>query len=298
MPSPESAQIRAGFVANQEAPETPLAIMRQEWEAGASQVVLPPGITVSPVDAGGVHAEWISNPTAALQHVLLFLHGGGYNAGSCITHRELAARLSLAANIRVLLLDYSLAPENPFPAAIEDVAAGYRWLLEGGIVPEQVVIGGDSAGGGLALATLVWLRDHGVPLPAAGVLLSPWLDLTLTGPSFQTRAAVDPLGSYKGFQRAVGYYLGTSDPTHPLASPLFADLRDLPPLLVQVGEHELLLSDSTRLAERAREAGVEVKLEVWEAMWHVWHAWAGTLPEGQQAIERIGAFIREQLGIS
>jgi epsilon-lactone hydrolase len=193
------------------------------------------------------------------------------------------------------LLDYRLAPEHPCPAALEDAVAGYRWLLERGVRPEQIVIGGDSSGGGLALATLVRLREQGVALPAAGVLLSPWVDLTIAGPSIQTRAAIDPLVSPESLRLAAGYYLGGADPRMTLASPLYADLRGLPPLLIQAGDHEVLLSDATRLAEQARAAGVDVTLDVWDEMWHVWQAWAEILPEGQQAIERIGAFIRRQL---
>jgi monoterpene epsilon-lactone hydrolase len=295
MTSPESRQIRATLVNDRETHHIPLAVQRREWHDAAAQVVLPPDISVTPVDAGGVAGEWLSSPAASQDQVLLYLHGGGYNAGSCLTHRDLAARLCLASGVRVLQLDYRLAPENPFPAAVEDAAAGYQWLLERGFQPEQIVIGGDSSGGGLALAALLWLRDHGVALPAAGVVLSPMTDLALEGPSMQTRAALDPMISRESLARAVGYYIGDRDPKMPLASPLYADLRGLPPLLIQVGDHEILLSDSTRLAERAQAAGVDVTLEVGEELWHVWQAWAGGLPEGQQAIERIGAFIRQRL---
>jgi acetyl esterase/lipase len=205
--------------------------------------------------------------------------------------------LCLASGRRVLLIEYRLAPEHPFPAAIEDVSKAYQWLLASGIAPEQIVIGGDSAGGGLALAALLWLRDREVVLPGAVVLISPWLDLALTGPSLYTRAEVDPLCSIEGLQIAASYYLGNADSKTPMASPLYGDLHGLPPLLIQVGDHEILLSDSTRLAEKAKAAGVDVRLEIWNAMWHVWHGWAATLPEAQQAIERIGAFIQQQLSL-
>jgi acetyl esterase/lipase len=207
----------------------------------------------------------------------------------------LAARLCLASKLRVLLIDYRLAPEHPFPAAVEDAGKAYQWLLASGIAPEQIVIGGDSAGGGLALSTLLWLRERDVALPGATVLISPWLDLALTGPSLHTRAEVDPLCSIEGLRLAASYYLGSTDAKTPLASPLYGDLHGLPPLLIQVGDHEILLSDSTRLAEKAKAAGVDVSLEIWNEMWHVWHGWAATLPEAQQAIERIGAFIQQQL---
>ncbi len=295
MASPESRQIRATFGNDRETVDVPLAVERQAWQAAAEQTALPPGITIAPVDAGGVPGEWVGNPEAELQQALLLLHGGGYNAGSCVTHRELAARLCVASGARVLLIDYRSAPEDPFPAAVEDAAAAYQWLLEYGLSPEQIIIGGDSAGGGLALATMVWARDHGVALPVAGVLLSPWVDLALAGPTMETRAAVDPMVSAASLRRAAKWYLGDGDPKQPLASPLYAEMHGLPPLLLLVGDDEVLLSDSTRLAERARDAGVDVTLDVWEGMWHVFPAFAGTLPEGRQAIERIGAFIRQKL---
>jgi acetyl esterase/lipase len=198
----------------------------------------------------------------------------------------------------VLLLDYRLAPEHPFPAAVHDTVAAYQWLLACGTPPEQIVMGGDSSGGGLALAAMLWLREHALAVPAAGVLLSPWLDLALTGSSIQSHATIDPLVSQESLRLAASYYMGDADPKTPLASPVYADLRGLPPLLIQVGAHEVLLSDSTRLAEQARAVGVDVTIEVWDAMWHVWHAWAEVLPEGKQAIERIGTFIRQQLARS
>lgn len=294
MASPESRVLRASFSSDPNPPEIPPATMRQEWEAAVADIELPPGITITPVAAGGVEGAWAEGPAAA-GSVLLFLHGGGYNAGSWFTHRELAARLCLASGARVFLPNYRLAPEHRCPAAIEDAAAGYQWLLGQGSDPEQIVIAGDSAGGGLALATLVWLREHGLALPAAGVLLSPWVDLTMSGSSVRSRATSDRLVSLRGLQRAATWYVGAGDPAQPWASPLYANLHNLPPLLIQADDHELLLSDATRLAEKARASGVEVTLEVWDEMWHVWQAWAGSLPEGQQAIERIGAFIRHHL---
>ncbi|HEY3230810.1 MAG TPA: alpha/beta hydrolase [Roseiflexaceae bacterium] len=295
MASSESEQIRATLVNDRETLDVPLAAQRQEWLAAAAQVQLPPDITIAPVDIAGMPGEWVNSPVVAPQRVLFYLHGGGYNAGSCVTHRDLAARLCLASGVRVLLLDYRLAPEHPFPAAVHDTVAAYQWLLARGIPPEQIVMGGDSSGGGLALAAMLWLREHALAVPAAGVLLSPWVDLALTGSSIQSHAAIDPLVSPESLRLAASYYMGDADPKTPLASPVYADLRGLPPLLIQVGAHEVLLSDSTRLAEQARAVGMDVTIEVWDAMWHVWHAWAEVLPEGKQAIQRIGAFIRQQL---
>jgi epsilon-lactone hydrolase len=298
MISSEGQQIRATLVNDRETLQVPLDVERHEWNEAAAQTTLPPNITIVPIDAAGVLGEWVSSPNAAAQAALYYLHGGGYTSGSCVTHRELAARICLASGLRVLLIDYRLAPEHPFPAGLEDAAAGYQWLLAQGIPPERIAIGGDSAGGGLAMATMLWLREHAVALPAAGVLLSAWADLALAGPSIQTRAEIDPLCSYAALQRASCWYLAGADPTHSFASPVYADLHGLPPLLIQVGDHEILLSDSTRLAERAQAKGVEVTLEVYNELWHVFQGWAGTLPEGQQAIERIGAFVRQKLGRS
>jgi acetyl esterase/lipase len=224
---------------------------------------------------------------------MLYLHGGGYVVGSIATHRGLAGRLSQAAAARVLLVDYRLAPEHPFPAAVDDAASAYRWLLAQGIESARLVIAGDSAGGGLTIATLVALRDAGVPLPAAAVCLSPWVDLEGSGDSVTTKAAADPLVQKDMLLQLGAWYLAGADPRTPLAAPLYADLRRLPPLLIQVGTAEILLDDATRLAEKATAAGVKVTLESWEDMIHVWQLFAPMLPEGQQAIERIGVFVQQ-----
>jgi acetyl esterase/lipase len=248
----------------------------------------------TPVNAGGVPAEWIVAPGAADDRVLLYLHGGGYVMGSINTHREMVARLSKSSGARALVLDYRLAPENPCPAAVDDATAAYRWLLSQGIKSSRIVIAGDSAGGGLTLATLVALRDAKVPLPAAGVCISPWTDMEGSGASMTTRAKVDPLVQKDMLVNMAKLYLGGNDPKSPLAAPLYADMRGLPPLLIHVGDAEVLLDDSTRVAERAKAVGVKVNLEIWPEMPHVWHLFAPMLPEGQQAIEKIGQFVREQ----
>jgi len=246
----------------------------------------------TPVNAGGVPAEWIAAPGAADDRVMLYLHGGGYVMGSIATHRELAARLSKASGARVLVIDYRLAPEHPFPAAVDDAVAAYRWLLAQNIQSSRIVVAGDSAGGGLTLATLVALRDAKVPLPAAGVCISPWVDMEGTGASMTTRAKADPVVQKQGLLGMAQLYLGGQDPKSPLAAPLHADLRGLPPLFIQVGDAETLLDDSTRVAEKAKIAGVKVDLEIWPEMPHVWHLFAPFLPEGQQAIEKIGQFVQ------
>ncbi|HEU4328239.1 MAG TPA: alpha/beta hydrolase [Roseiflexaceae bacterium] len=294
MPSPEQRRIRAQFSPGADTPEVPLEQARREWEEAAARAPLPPGVAAEALEIAGVPAEWIGTAGQTGGPVLLYLHGGGFTSGSCVTHRPLAAHLSQAA-MRVLLLDYRLAPEHPLPAGLEDAVAAYRWLLAGGVAPKRIALGGDSAGAALALGALLRLRDAGLPVPGAAVLLSPWLDLTLSGESIHTRAALDPLTTRAGLARAAELYLGGADPADPLASPLFGDLRGLPPLLIQSADHEVLLSDGVRLAERARRAGVDATLEVWDELWHVWHAWADELPEAREAIARAGAFLRARL---
>jgi acetyl esterase/lipase len=250
-------------------------------------------IRVEPVDAGGVRGEWVAAPNAGSARAVLYLHGGGYVIGSINTHRELCARIARAAAARVLVIDYRLAPEHPFPAAVEDAVAAYQWLI-GRVPPEAVAIGGDSAGGGLTLATLLALRDRGISLPAAGILLSPWTDLALTGESLATRASLDPMitAGAQGIRGMAQSYLGNADSRNPLVSPLYGDLTRLPPLLIQVGTSEVLFDDATRVDAKARAAGVDVTFEAWNEMIHVFQVFASLLPEGQQAIEKIGAFVQ------
>ena len=270
-----------------------VADRRQGFEMLVAKFPVAPDIACDKVDVAGVPAEWVVAPGAAADRVLLYLHGGGYVIGSVDTHRDLAGRLSRAAAARVLVLDYRLAPEHPYPAAVEDATTAYRWLLHNGATPARTVIAGDSAGSGLTVATLVVLRDTGDPLPAAGVCLSPWVDLEGIGASMTTKAGVDPIVQKPGLLWFASRYLGGADPRTPLAAPLYADLHDLPPLLIHVGTAETLLDDASRLAERAKAAGVTVTLEAWEDMIHVWHLFAAMLPEGQQAVDRVGEYVRQ-----
>jgi acetyl esterase/lipase len=269
----------------------------QQIRAGFEQmtVMLPvePDVKCEPVSAGGIKSEWVAAPGADADRAILYLHGGGYVIGSINTHRALAGRLSRAAKARVLLIDYRLAPEHPFPAAVEDSVAAYRYMLAQGTRPGRIVIAGDSAGGGLTIATLVAIKEAKLPMPAAGVGMSPWVDLEGVGDSMTTKASVDPMVQKDGLREMAQAYLGGKDPHTPLAAPLYADLSGLPPLLIQVGTSETLLDDSTRLAERARKSGVTVTLEPWENMIHVWQAFAPMLDEGQQAIDKIGVFVRK-----
>jgi acetyl esterase/lipase len=245
-----------------------------------------------PVTADGVPAEWIGAPGGPARPVILFLHGGSFNSGSIVSHRTLAGNVALAAGARALLIDYRLAPEHPFPAQIDDSLKAYNWLRAQGIPERQIVVAGDSAGGTLALALLVLLRDQRQPLPAAAVCLSPAPDLTFTSPSWTFNRTKDLMLDPRKEHTSVDLYLVGTDRRAPLASPTFADLHDLPPVLIQVGSHELLLSDAEGFAGRARAAGVDVTLEVWPGMQHEWQFAASFLPEGRRAIARVGEFIR------
>ena len=252
--------------------------------------------TYKRVNAGGVTAEWVTAEGAPESRVVLYLHGGGYIIGSTRTHRPLMAELSRASSARVLGLDYRLAPEHPFPAPIEDAVAAYRWLLNEGYDPARIAVAGDSAGGGLTVAALVQIRYVGLPMPGAAVCISPWVDMEGLGESMETRADADPMVGKEGLLLSAKTYLGGSDPRAPLAAPLYADLRGLPPTLIQVGDAEVLLDDSTRLAGIAREAGVHVEMDVWDDMIHVWHLFAPILPEGRQALSQAGEFIKKHTG--
>ena len=269
-----------------------LAERRGQYERAERVFPVPPEVKVEHVIAPPVLAEWLAAPGARDDAAVLYLHGGGYVIGSPRSHRHLDAAIGDAAKTRVLLPEYRLAPEHPFPAAVDDAVAAYRWLLERQIAPASIVIAGDSAGGGLTVATLLALRDARVPLPAAGVCISPWVDLTCGGGSYATRADVDPIVKRDGVAAMATAYLGGADAKTPLASPLFADLRGLPPLLIHVGDDEVLLDDSVQLAERARKAGVDATLDVWPKMVHVWHWFFPMLDEGHAAIDRIGAFVQ------
>ncbi|CAN5477144.1 N/A [soil metagenome] len=239
----------------------------------------PDGVAIERVDAGGVPSEWIVAEGAATDRAVLHLHGGAFVAGGLGSHRGFAAKLSETTGSAVLLVDYRLAPEAPFPAALDDAVAAYRWILDRGIDPAAVVVSGDSAGGGLAASLLVALRDQGQPLPAGAVLLSPWTDLALTGASHQSEDGRDPLCSTAMLDQSAEAYLDGADRTDPAASPLYADLSGLPPMLIHVGEVEVLRDDSVQLAERARAAGTPVELHVGAGMVHVWHLFADVVPE-------------------
>jgi len=264
---------------------------------GSGAIPLDDDVTVEPATLAGRAVEWITaGDVPADAATLLYFHGGGYCLGSLSSHRRHVANLSRASGLRCVHLDYRLAPEHPFPAAIGDAVAAHDALLASGADPDGIAIGGDSAGGGLAVAALVSMRDAGSPLPAAAVLLSPWVDLTLSGASHQSRAELDPMIDDRAMEALRGWYLGETPAEHPLASPLFADLHGLPPTLVDCGEAEVLHDDAIELAARLEAAGVDVDHQVWPEMVHVFQAFAGMAPEAQAGVDRIGAFLQAHLG--
>lgn len=270
--------------------------VRAEIDARAGKGIhIPRGAVSRELVAVTVPAEWIEPRKTASRRAILYLHGGGYTLCSPATHRGLAGRLALTCDARILLIAYRLAPDNPFPAALEDALIAYHWLLAEGISAEQIALGGDSAGGGLVLSTVVSLREAGETLPAALFLLSPWTDLTFSGESMRTRKKIDPMFGGDSGSSFAPAYVGTHDPAHPLISPLFADLHGLPPTLIQVGNDEILLSDSTRLEEKMKAMGVDARLEVWDGMWHVFQVFAPWVPESGQAIKNIGRFVSERI---
>jgi acetyl esterase/lipase len=275
--------------------EVDVAAMRLGMEGMVATSVLPEGTQCEPVDAGGVSAEWIEGPDIDRGRVLLYFHGGGYVVGSIATHRAMVAQIAAEAGMRALLIDYRLAPEHPFPAAVEDAVAAYRFLLDDGYKHDQIALGGDSAGGGLTLACLVSLREANEPLPEAAILLSPWVDLEGLGESMTTQAEADPMIDRDGLLKMSAMYLGGESARNPLAAPLYADLAGLPPLYIQAGTAETLLNDATRIEENARAAGVATEMDLYPDLIHVFQAFAPHVPESVEAIKKLGAYLRRQL---
>ena len=273
--------------------------MRQKSETSARFIKLPKGSHVEPLTVANRPAEWIraAHVSDAEKATILYIHSGAFCLEYSTNHREFASRLSQVSGCRVLALDYRLAPEHPYPAANEDCLAAYQWLLAEGIPAEKIVIGGDSAGGGLVLMTLLALRDAGEPRPAAAFLLSPLGgDLVhFDGDSYETRDKTDPLNTRESIQKFAALYWGAT-PIDERPVPIREELSGLPPLFIQMGDQEVTLSDATRLAERAKAVGVEVDLEVWEDMWHVFQGFAAFVPEAKESIEHIGEFVRCHLG--
>lgn len=276
-------------------PPKSIAAMREEYEQFSAALHVPEGVQREDAVAADRPVAWF-RPEGAGEGVIYYLHGGAYILGSMNTHTAIMSQVADAAKTPVLGMDYRLAPEHPHPAPVEDATAGYRWLLEQGHAPEQIAFMGDSAGGGLAVATMLKARDEGLPLPGAGVLFSAWTDMEGTGASMTSRAEEDPMIQHRDILQFAKLFLGDGDRRDPYAAPLHGDLRGLPPLLIQVGTAETLLDDSTRLAARAESAGVDVTLEIWEDMIHVWHRYGPALDEAVDAVNRAADFVRARLG--
>jgi acetyl esterase/lipase len=270
---------------------------RAAMEAASLGAPPPEGIAIEPTELGGRPAEWLVPDGVGRDAVVLYLHGGGYCSGSLNSHRDLAARIGIASGCAVATLGYRLAPEDPFPAAVTDAVAGYRQLVADGIAPGHIAVAGDSAGGGLVVALLLALRSEGTPLPAAAVCLSPWVDLTQSGTSYQELVDRDPMLSKEDLDVLATAYLAGTDPRTELASPLWADdMSGLPPFLIEVGADEVLLDDATRLAERVTAAGGDATLTVWPEMIHVFQAFPGAiLPETDLSVAAIGTFVSGHL---
>ncbi len=252
---------------------------------------IPKGVTVTDINANGLPSKWVSPSNPTLGKVILHLHGGGYVTGGADSHLMMCIPMAQTLKMKILLPEYRLAPEHPFPAAVDDAVKAYRWLLMQGYSPKNIIISGDSAGGGLSLATVLTLRNAGDPLPAAIVCMSPWTDLTFTGSSHISKAKADCVLMTDVLREWAACYAGAETPNHPLISPIYADFHNFPPLLIQVGSDEVLLDDSRMLAEKAKSAGVDVTLKIWEEMWHVWPALGDLIPESKRAFEEIGDFI-------
>ncbi len=276
--------------------ETPVEQRRTEMDAMTAGIPMVEGTETEVADVGGRAAEWLRPPGVVDDAALLYLHGGGYCVGSIVSHRALAARLAAAVEVPTLIVDYRMGPEDPFPAAVEDAVAAVDWLLDQGLAPGRILVAGDSAGGGLTLATLVARRDAGLPLPAAAGCISPWTDLTMTSASMDANVATDPMLDRAALAIYADWYLGADgDPRHPHASPRFADLSGLPPVVIHAADEEVLLDDARLVAEAIEAAGGVVEYRTWPGAFHVFHATAGTTPEGTEAVAAMGDFLRSHL---
>jgi epsilon-lactone hydrolase len=289
----EIAKIRAAIASRPRA--TDIAQMRTDADTRGKNLGPAADVKVEPVNANGVQAEWTSTPDANQDNAILYLHGGGYVIGSLDSHRHLAAEAGRQAGARTLAIHYRLAPEHPFPAAVDDTVAAYRYLLDSGIKPSRICIAGDSAGGGLVVGALLAIKDAKLPLPACGWCISPWVDMEALGESFTDRSETDPTVQRATIQGMAKWYMGSADPRHPYAAPIYGDLRGLPPLLIQVGSVETLLDDSLQLARKCAIDDVPVSLQIWPEMIHIWHIFFPMLAAGRQALASGGDFVRNAL---
>lgn len=266
--------------------------LRKETKDAGNIIPLPKNTKFKRVSVGNIDAEWITCGDFKTDKIFMFMHGGGYYRGSIASTRATVARISAEAKVRCLSIEYRLAPEYPFPAAIDDTYTAYNWLLKEGVKPKNIIVSGQSAGGGLCLALLLKLKENFFSQPRGAVALSPWTDLTQSGKTMKINADIDPVISKKYLDRMANLYLAKTPNTTPLASPLYGELSELPPLLVQVGSAETMLDDSRRFVEKAKEAKVDVQIEVYKDMFHGWHGSAHILKDGEKAIKNIGLFCR------
>ena len=290
MISPEAIKIKEILFKNNNLEyylNTPLEIQRKDWENSALDVILPEKTEIKRESYRDILMEWISNETSDKQNIILYFHGGGLTQGSCITHRKLVSHIVRVTKLPVVIHDYPLAPENPYPAALINSEQVYLWLLGKGYKTENIFFGGDSSGCGLALALMTRLKSKNFPLPGAAFFLSPMLDFTLSGSTMKTSRHLDPIVFEEDLEMSVKNYCNNESPYNPYISPLFGEFEGFPPLLIQAGSCEVLLDDSKRLYNRAKASGVNVQLDVWDEMWHVFQGWAGEVPEAELSLEKI-----------
>jgi acetyl esterase/lipase len=297
MASPEYHRIRDIIASRLIHSDRPVNVETFRTNQDATGRALPNQVVGGMVDAAGVPAEMQTPAGATDENLIVYFHGGGYVGGSIASHRNLTGHLALHSGCRVLSVEYRLAPEHPHPAPVEDAVTSYNWAVDQGYAPGKIALAGDSAGGGLTAACLLALRDRQIELPAAAMMISPWLDMGFTGESMVTNEEHDSSISAISMPRIRELFLGDVSADDPLASPLEADLGGLPPLLIQVGDEEVLLSDSERFAEKANAAGVDIELRVWPEMFHVWHACVGLFQEATDAIEEMVEFVRPRIGL-
>jgi acetyl esterase/lipase len=284
-----SRYIRRTDIAN-----APVAKMRKRLDQLGRLARPARHVAIEETSIAGLHAEWYRPEKATPGKLLIYLHGGAYTLGSCDSHRKLVTHMAQEGNIEAVMPEYRLAPEHPFPAGLDDAIAVYKALLDSGYKAADIVISGDSAGGGLSVATMLQLRHQGLPLPGAAVLISPFLDMSASGESMKTRAERDPWFRPDEVEVVIRYYCPGEDVRNPLLSPVFANVAGLPPTLIHVGDDEILLSDSTRFADKLKTAGIDVELEVFPEMWHVFQLFVGKMPESKAAVKKIGAYIRSR----